>query len=122
MHTETDLSMSSRETQECIRLCQECQDACLSAVKHCLDKGDVHAMPEHIRLLRECAEMCATTVATMRTGSASHWEQYAKCADACESCAASCQAFAADDEVMRTCADLAGRCAISCRKMAQARL
>src|SRR6476661_5654069 len=48
--------------QSCIQLCQDCHAVCLQLIRHCLQLGGRHAAPEHIRLLIDCAQMCATNV------------------------------------------------------------
>ena len=105
--------------QECIDRCQSCQEICLAAVTHCLEKGGKHAGPEHIRMLLACAEICDTSARFMLLDSEFNGRTCDVCAEVCEACAEDCESMA-EDEVMQQCADVCRRCAESCRQMATA--
>ena len=105
--------------QECIDRCQNCQEACLEAVTHCLQMGGEHAAADHIAMLLACAEICDTSARFMLLGSRHHARTCEVCAEVCEACATECERFG-DDEMMQRCADACRRCAESCRQMAQA--
>lgn len=107
------------DTRRCIELCNDCAETCSHTLVHCLDQGGRHAATDHIRLLVDCAQICAAAVAFMARGSEVQPLVCGVCADVCERCAASCERFK-DDETMRTCADLCRRCAESCAAMAGA--
>ena len=113
----TTTSHLSAEMQKCIDACDECRAACLATVTYCLEKGGEHAEPEHIRLLLDCAEICATSAGFMLRGSDLHRKVCGVCADVCERCAESCEAMG-DDAQMRACANACRQCAKSCRQMA----
>jgi hypothetical protein len=107
---------SDQRMQECIDVCSECATACTQTVVHCLEQGDEHAEPQHIRLLLDCAEICQTSANFMSRGSELHAETCAVCADVCERCAESCEQL--DGEELQRCAEICRRCAESCRQMA----
>ncbi|HEX3528136.1 MAG TPA: four-helix bundle copper-binding protein [Thermoanaerobaculia bacterium] len=109
----------SQEMDRCIDNCQECHEACLGLVDHCLRKGGRHAEADHIRLLLDCAEICTTSADFMIRGSALHTETCRACSEVCERCAEDCARFT-DDSAMKECADMCRRCAESCRQMAGA--
>ena len=106
-----------KDLQSCIVLCGECHEACLRTVTHCLEKGGKHAEAGHIRLLLDCAEICATSADFMLRGSDLHAATCGACAEVCDRCAEDCRRFG-DDDVMRHCAELCARCAELCHEMA----
>jgi hypothetical protein len=103
--------------QSCIEDCLSCHRICVETTAYCLQKGGKHAAADHIRILLDCAQICATSADFMLRGSDLHTHTCAACAAVCEACAASC-AQMADDEMMKRCADTCRRCAESCREMA----
>jgi hypothetical protein len=106
--------------QECIDNCTRCHAVCVATTIHCLQQGGKHAEASHIRLLVDCAQICATSADFMLRGSDLHGRTCGVCAEVCARCAEECGRMAADDEVMQRCADECRRCAESCRRMAQA--
>jgi hypothetical protein len=111
-------SMLSTEMQRCVDDCLECHSICLETIEHCLQKGGNHADPKHIRLLRDCAEICQTTANFMLAGPDLHGRTCAVCAEACQRCAESCEQLANDD-MMKQCVEVCRRCAESCKVLAQ---
>jgi hypothetical protein len=109
----------SEETRGCIDDCGTCHDVCLETSMHCLEMGGKHAEARHLRLLRECAEICQTSAYFMLIGSEFHKDTCELCARICEQCARSCDRF--DDGFMKRCADVCRKCAESCRKMSGTR-
>jgi hypothetical protein len=106
--------------QDCITNCLDCHSVCLATITHCLQKGDDHAAPEHIRLMQDCAQICITSADFMLRGSPMHQTTCRICTDICEACADECSQLA-DDETMVLCAETCRRCAQSCAEMAGAR-
>jgi hypothetical protein len=109
----------SAEMARCIDNCTRCHAICVETIRHCLEKGGRHAAPAHIRLLQDCAQICATSADFMLRGSELHSRTCAACAEVCARCAEECERMA-DDDMMRECAELCRRCAESCREMAHA--
>jgi hypothetical protein len=107
----------SAEMRKCIDTCDDCRAACLTTATYCLEQGGEHAQPDHIRLLLDCAEICATSAGFMLRGSNLHGDVCGVCADVCERCAESCESIG-DDEQMRACARACRQCAETCRQMA----
>ena len=107
----------SDEMRACIQDCTDCHNVCLETIDHCLQLGGPHAEASHIRLLLDCAQICAASADFMLRGSDLHGRTCGVCADVCERCAESCERFG-DDDQMRRCAALCRRCADSCRRMA----
>jgi hypothetical protein len=103
--------------QECITNCENCHRICLQTVGHCLSRGGAHASPDHIRLLQDCAQICAASADFMIRESPHHAAVCGVCADICDACARDCEALG-DDPAMRDCAEACRRCAASCREMA----
>ena len=107
----------TQQMQECIDNCTRCHATCVETITHCLEKGGRHAEVGHIRLLLDCAQICATSADFMLRGSDLHKLTCRACAEVCARCAEDCERLA-DDDVMRRCAEECRRCAESCRKMA----
>jgi hypothetical protein len=107
------------EMQECIDNCTSCHAVCLETIEHCLQLGGKHSDPAHIRLLADCAQICATSADFMLRMSDHHPEICGQCAAICEACAKSCEDLATGDgaEMMKRCAEICRRCAESCRRM-----
>lgn len=103
--------------QECIDSCTTCHAVCVETIDHCLHKGGRHAEAAHIRLLRDCAQICATSADFMLRNSDVHHLTCAVCAEVCSRCADDCERLA-DDHMMKRCADTCRRCAESCARMA----
>ena len=110
-HTNEDMS-------KCIQLCRDCHAICIQTIAHCLKLGGRHATPDHIRLLVDCAQMCATTADYMLRESAFHGRTCRLCSELCELCAKDCQQTAGDDQMVKQCAEMCRRCAGSCERMA----
>jgi hypothetical protein len=109
--------MNQNDMQHCIEECTTCHQTCLKTIQHCLKKGGKHAEQQHVRLLADCAQICAISADFMLRGSELHTHTCGVCAEICERCAEDCQRMA-DDQAMRQCADTCRRCAESCRQMA----
>lgn len=109
----------AHDMQRCIQNCQTCHATCVEMVAHCLKKGGAHAEADHIRLMIDCAQICATSADFMLRGSPRHHLTCGACAEVCEQCADDCQRIA-DDEMMRRCVQVCRTCAESCREMASA--
>lgn len=108
---------TNQQMQECISNCMTCHAVCLETIGHCLEMGGEHASAEHIGLLQDCAQICATSADFMLRMSSRHPQICGVCADVCEACAAECERLADGSDFMRRCADACRRCAESCRAM-----
>jgi hypothetical protein len=107
----------SQEMQDCISNCLNCHAVCLETINHCLQMGGEHASPDHIKLLQDCAQICATSADFMLRMSDYHGDVCGVCADICEACATECESMADGAEFMQRCADACRKCAESCREM-----
>ena len=108
---------SPQDLEQCIDNCRQCHETCLRTISYCLQQGGKHAEPSHIRLMLDCAQICATSADFMIRGSDLHRLTCGACAEVCDRCAEDC-ARMSDDETMRRCADVCRRCADSCNRMA----
>jgi hypothetical protein len=106
------------EMRDCIANCSDCHNICVETSVHCLELGGEHAAGRHIRLLLDCAQICATSADFMLRGSELHARTCGVCAEICEMCAVACEQMAGGDDMMLRCAGACRRCAESCRKMA----
>ena len=108
----------SQEMRQCIQECSGCHQICLQTIQHCLGMGGKHAEQSHIRLLADCAQICAVSADFMLRGSPLHGRTCGVCAEVCERCAQDCDRVGAGDQQMKQCADACRRCAQSCSRMA----
>ena len=107
----------SDEMLVCIQNCQDCHRACLQTLFYCMSQGGRHAQPDHLRLLMDCADICATSAAFMLRASDLHAHTCGACAAVCRRCADDCAAMG-DDLRMKALADTCRHCAQSCAAMA----
>jgi hypothetical protein len=105
------------DMQVCIQNCDECAQVCERVISHCVRMGGKHAEESHLRLLRDCENICAISSRFMLRNSEFHSRICGVCAEICEACAKDCDSFG-DDEMMQECASVCRRCADSCTKMA----
>ena len=104
------------DMQDCIDNCTDCHRICTEAAAYCLDEGGEMAIPAHIRLLLDCAQICQTSADFMLRLSDHHVMICRVCAEICEACAQACLQFEQDEE-MAQCARICTQCATSCREM-----
>ncbi|MBX2989384.1 MAG: four-helix bundle copper-binding protein [Bdellovibrionaceae bacterium] len=105
------------EAQECIRNCLACHQICEQLMFHSLEKKGEHADADHIRLLHDCAEICAITANFLMRDSTFHHRACEVCAEICRACAEDCEDFEEEDEALETCAAACRTCAQSCERM-----
>lgn len=104
----------SDEMQACIENCMSCHQICVVTLSHCIEKGGRHAEAAHLKSLIDCAQICTTSADFMSRNSYIHPLVCGACAEACLTCAQSCELFAEDN----ACAEMCRRCADSCKQMA----
>ncbi len=118
MQHHTGIQQLSQEMQRCISECRECASTCLQTMQYCLSMGGKHAEADHIRTMRDCAEICQTAANFMLVQSPHHNLTCGVCAEVCHACAESCQLVDANDQTMKQCVEACRRCEQSCQKMA----
>jgi len=101
----------------CVRSCEEAERACNRAIRYGLDRGGIHADPEHLRLLLDCSRVCARSAEILRRGWWEHSPICLECAELCGACAVDCSGF--DDRLLRACAEACRRCIQCCRHYAR---
>lgn len=107
---------SRKELQQCIENCNRCHDICMQTAIYCAKKGGDHAESNHLRLLADCIQICATSKDFMLRESPLHVETCRACAVVCEQCANDCERMG-DDQQMKECAMVCRSCAESCHEM-----
>jgi hypothetical protein len=110
-HTNEDMS-------KCIQLCRDCNTMCTQTIAHCLKLGGRHAAPDHIRLLADCAQLCAVSADYMVRESPFHNQVCRLCSELCKQCAKDCEHVAGDDQMIKQCIEMCRKCAGSCERMA----
>lgn len=110
--------MSDVEMKNCADECSKCHQICLATLRHCLEKGGAHASASHVRLMMDCAQICATSADFMTRMSPLHELTCHACAEICQICSEDCVNL--DDEHMTRCAEACRSCAEMCRQMSGA--
>ena len=106
----------SSQVADAIKSLQQCHAICSSmAFTHCLEMGGEHTRPQHLRLMMDCAALCAFTADALGRKSQFHNRFAALCADVCETCEKDCEALQDMEECVRACRD----CALRCRDIAR---
>lgn len=106
------------EMRVCIQLCRDCHAMCTETIAHYLKLGRRHAASDRIRVLMDCAQMCATTVDYMLRESPFHDRVCRLCTELCKQCGKDCLPVAGDDQLLKQCVEMCQRCAESCERMA----
>lgn len=106
----------SPEMQQCIHQCHDCETTCQLTLMYGLRQGGTYAEAAHIRLLLDCLALCQTCTGRLSRDSEFAGRYCTLCADVCDRCAASCEQFAGDAQLV-ACAASCRRFAESCRAM-----
>lgn len=104
-------------TTENIKLSQklaECVLACNNCFEGCLQEEHVKMMVQCIRLDKECAIICSTTLQLVYKESHFLPESLELCINACQTCADECRKY--PEEHCRECAKTCDECATVCRE------
>jgi len=106
----------SQQTADAITALQHCHAICSSmAMTHCLEMGGEHARPQHLRLMLDCAALCAFTADALGRKSQFHTRFAALCAEVCETCEKDCEALGDMDDCVQACRS----CVILCQEVAR---
>ena len=99
----------------CMDACHECNVTCLHmAMNHCVETGGQHTQPAHVKIMFDCAQICAAAIDFMACNSAHRQHICRDCAEICRACAASCEGL----DGMEDCAAACRKCADACDRMA----
>src|SRR5882757_5948372 len=105
------MNQISRQVCEAIKALQHCHATCLSmAMVHCLEMGGEHARPQHLRLMLDCAGLCAFTADAFGRKSQFHNRFAALCARVCETCEKDCAALGGMEDCVQACRECARLC------------
>ncbi len=106
----------SSQIEDCMQKLLHCHKTCLGmAMTHCVEMGGEHARPQHLRLMLDCAQVCASTADFLARKSQFHTQICRLCADICETCASDCENVGDMEESVAACR----ACAQSCREAAR---
>jgi hypothetical protein len=101
----------STQIHESIRSLSDCHAACLSTVmNHCLEVGGEHARPQHVRLMTDCAAICALAADFLSRKSQFQTAICGLCADICETCAEDCERLGGMEACVQACRGCVARC------------
>lgn len=95
----------SHKLAECVHACNDCFSACLN-------EEDIKMMVGCIRLDKECAEICATTLNMVYMDARFSRQMLTLCKEVCEACEKECRKHPVDH--CQECADACKACAAEC--------
>ncbi len=88
-----------------------CHLSCLSAaMTRCFELGGEHVRPQHLRLVLDCAAVCAFASDVLARKSQFHNAVCALAADICEVCAKDCERLGHMKSCVQTCRETAALC------------
>lgn len=93
--------------QKCVTACEYCADACL-------DEDNVSSMVDCIRIDRNCADICSTSLRLLIRNSNRAKSVVEICQGICAECAEECEKH--DHEHCQECARACRRCEEQCRE------
>lgn len=112
--TETAVLSTS---EECVVVASDCHKICTQTSLYCHQRGGRLSDSRHMRILRDCAVLCAKSVDFLLRRSDLADRVCQICAEACERCAESCDRYAGDEQLEK-CAEICLRCARLCEEVA----
>lgn len=99
------------KAHEALEALAHCSLTCHSmALVHCLELGGEHARPQHVRLMLDCAKICATTAELLAHKSQFHTQIAALCVEICETCGEDCEKLGQMEECVSACRACAEKC------------
>jgi hypothetical protein len=105
------MNQLSQKVRETILALQHCHATCSSmAMTHCLEMGGEHARPQHLRLMLDCAGLCALTADALGRKSQFHNRLAQLCAEVCETCEQDCNRLGDMEPCVQACRDCARLC------------
>ena len=105
------MNQLSQKVRDTIQALQHCHATCLSmAMTHCLETGGEHARPQHLRLMLDCAQLCALTADALGRKSQFHNRLAQLCAEVCETCEKDCARLDGMEDCVQACRDCARLC------------
>jgi hypothetical protein len=105
------MNQISHHAHDALDALAHCHQTCHSmAMVHCLELGGEHARPQHLRLMLDCADVCATTADFIGRKSQFHTRISELCVEICETCAEACEKLGQMDDCLTACRTCADRC------------
>ena len=105
------MNQLSHKVRETMQALQHCHATCHAmAMTHCLETGGEHARPQHLRLMLDCADICALTADALGRKSQFHNRLAQLCAEVCETCEQDCAALGGMEGCVTACRDCARLC------------
>ena len=102
-------------THAAIETLNQCHAMCLSmAMTDVLESHERLGRPQHMRMMLDCAAMCALTADLLAHKSQFHTRVCALCAEICDVCAQTCA-----ESGMEDCARMCLRCSAVCEEAAR---
>jgi hypothetical protein len=101
----------SQQIRDTMAALQHCHNTCLSmAMTHCLEIGGEHSRPQHLRLMLDCAALCAATEDFLARKSQFHNRICALCAEVAQTCAEDCARLGDMEACVEACRKVTAAC------------
>lgn len=107
----------SRQTERTIAILLRCQAMCFTAAmtRHLEGLGHGVSGPQHVRLMMDCAAVCAFTASLLAHKSQFQSPVCTLCADICETCAKDCDQLENFEDCAAVCREAAAVCLVKAR-------
>lgn len=102
---------------DCIEKCMLCHQVVVQTMDYCLQKGGEFVKVDAMRTMLDCAQITTVAADFLARNSELHIFTCRACAEACLSCALSCEDMGEETEVMQTCAEVCHLAAKSCQSL-----
>ncbi len=99
---------------DCSTMCNSCAKTCEDALKACEEKGGKHADKAHTDKLKDCIAICKACSDLGARNSKLAGKLRAVCAEACKTCATSCDSL--KDDKLKDCVKACNDCASMCQE------
>jgi hypothetical protein len=113
------LPIVTNEMEECIQECLNCHRVCMQVFSHLLTlESDAQpATPDQLRLLLDCAQLCALCADFLIRASEFDTSLSHLCREACRRCQQMCETLGQIDLMVPGCAVACARCANACTRV-----
>ncbi|WP_353893090.1 four-helix bundle copper-binding protein [Proteinivorax hydrogeniformans] len=109
------LPTSPTNMDSCIEILLKCARACEESFDMSLQQPDIRERADCLKILTDCAEMCAMTARFMSRNSEFNKELCYLTMDVCQTCAEECNRF--KDQHSQGCAEICLQCIDECKRI-----
>lgn len=109
---------TAKDNKELLQILAECATECDTCFDASLENNNTNNLAKVVRLCRDCAKICYTTMSFIASNS-SHAKHLAQeCAEICKECADVCGHHTDDEQECMHCMKICRKCEEACKKFA----